>query len=118
MCDSCSLVILDDAAISSSSRITREQESHIHLSGRPVVYDFSGTGYPFKDATNRFLEKVWSDDQYAEHGLVLDAPSIRSYFPIVGILIVAPNLFKKAVGRIFEAGYVPEMNHSAISSSS
>ncbi|KAF3027775.1 hypothetical protein E8E15_009036 [Penicillium rubens] len=54
-------------------------------SSTKIIYDWStGEMYisGFKDATNRFLEKVWSDDQYAEHGLVLDAPSIRSYFPI------------------------------------
>ncbi|KAJ5269768.1 hypothetical protein N7505_005526 [Penicillium chrysogenum] len=54
-------------------------------SSTKIIYDWS-TGEMhisgFKDATNRFLGKVWSDDQYAEHGLVLDAPSIRSYFPI------------------------------------
>ncbi|KAJ5567129.1 hypothetical protein N7535_006435 [Penicillium sp. DV-2018c] len=53
-----------------------------------IIYEWS-TGEMhisgFKDATNRFLDKVWSDAHYASHDLVLEDPSIKAYFPITSI---------------------------------
>ncbi|KGO40751.1 hypothetical protein PEX1_049770 [Penicillium expansum] len=57
-------------------------------SSTKIIYEWS-TGEMhisgFKDATNRFLDKVWSDAHYALHNLVLVDPSIKSYFPIESI---------------------------------
>ncbi|KAJ5783615.1 uncharacterized protein N7518_009292 [Penicillium psychrosexuale] len=50
-----------------------------------IIYEWS-TGEMhisgFKDASNRFPDKVWSDADYALHDPVLVDPSFKSYFPI------------------------------------
>ncbi|KAJ5836527.1 hypothetical protein N7447_002553 [Penicillium robsamsonii] len=60
---------------------TFSERQNIRVKFRHIYEHISG----FKDATNRFLNKVWSDTHYVAHDLVLANPSILSYFPIESI---------------------------------